>query len=245
MAATVQTRLLMTLCICSHIQRGMNMNQAIQKLVIMKQQKRLITEVYGAISTGDDAMHFAWKEATARVVEITSGLERLVLPKARAKEEFKAIRPTKRSSWAEQFKPECSQEISEDNAVSIGAISSDINADDAVSTSGSGKKQAAPVTNTDMRIAKAGSSQMGRARSLSSIAEETKRAVEKVQGSRSTNSSPSPIIPSQTRLHRKESWMGSFAFGPEGERASDDLRRTYHGRENSRSRSLDSMMRPR
>ena len=106
MAATVQNRLLMILCNGSHSQSGMKMNLAMEKLVVMKQQKRFVTEVYGTISSGDDAMQFAWKEATARVVEITSGLERLVLPTARAKEEFKAIRPTKRSSWADEYRPE-------------------------------------------------------------------------------------------------------------------------------------------
>ena len=197
MAITVQNRLLMILCAGSQTQKGVEMSRAMEKLVIMKQQKRFITEVYGAISAGDDAMQFAWKEATSRVVEITAGLERLVLPRPRAKEEFQAIRPTKRSSWADQFRPECSQVSSNENT----ALNS-------YEANGKAKKSL-PLTDTDMRIiARTGSITMKRSDSLPFLAED------KDEDQRQRSAPSTPFVPSRPRLQKKESWMGAFAYTP-------------------------------
>lgn len=225
MAVTVQNRLLMILCSGSKTQQGMNMSQAMEKLVIMKHQKRYITEVYGAISAGDDAMQFAWKEATSRVVEITSGLERLVIPRPRAKEEFRAIRPTKRSSWAEEFKPECSaSSMTSEESLAVAAVASVFspNIENCV-----GGNQP-PVTITGSRRASNGSPRFKTSNSLLSISEEG----EGNQIPQYQSNSSLPIAPARPRLQKRESWMGSFAFGPKGE--GNDLSRSFHGREESR-----------
>ena len=262
MASTVQIRLLMTLCSGSNSQQGMKMNQAMEKLVIMKQQKRYITEVYGALSHGDDAMQFAWKEATARVVEITSGLERVVLPRARAKEEFKAIRPTKKSSWAEQFRPECADRLDSEERLDITSTTIFTSAIGGRERNG-GKKQT-PVTDTGKRIARGESSRRSSAGAIPTSRRSSAGSLPSIGENkshhgtrqRSSSHSPTPIMPTRPRLQKRDSWMGSFAFhdgdgddlsksvhGRDGSNrsvGSYDLSRTFHGHERS-SRSLGSL----
>ena len=213
MAATVQNRLLMILCNGSHSQSGMKMNQAMEKLVVMKQQKRFVTEVYGTISSGDDAMQFAWKEATARVVEITSGLERLVLPTARAKEEFKAIRPTKRSSWADEYGPENTGLASNEEDMPLYGRR---NSDDGMHSA----RQM--VTGEPQRSSSLNTTGMPRTESLGSIPEaggpqRNSSLPGGTQAHRNSSVPSSPFVPTRPRLHRQESWMGSFAFGTEND----------------------------
>lgn len=262
MASTVQIRLLMTLCSGSNSQQGMKMNQAMEKLVIMKQQKRYITEVYGALSHGDDAMQFAWKEATARVVEITSGLERVVLPRARAKEEFKAIRPTKKSSWAEQFRPECADRLDSEERLDI--TSTTIFTSTIGGRERNGGKKQTPVTDTGKRIARGESSRRSSAGAIPTSRRSSAGSLPSIGENkshhgtrqRSSSHSPTPIMPTRPRLQKRDSWMGSFAFhdgdgddlsksvhGRDGSNrsvGSYDLSRTFHGHERS-SRSLGSL----
>ena len=224
MAATAQNHLLMTLCNGNHIQRGMSMNQAMQKLIVMKQQKRFIAEVYGAISDNDNAMQLGWKEATARVVGITSGLERLVLPKSRAKEEFQAIRPSKRSSWADQYRPECSGTLSDSFKTRLRTSDESIMklpsvAHTSQGTNGpEGDHAGIPKTESRLSVPETSNSQNARGH--------TKEA-EVDPGTSINESAPSaPFVPARPRLHRRDSWMGSFAFGSE----SSDMRQSLPGR---------------
>ena len=223
MAATAQNNLLMTLCNGNHIQRGMSMNQAMQKLIVMKQQKRFIAEVYGTLSDNDNAMQLGWKEATARVVGITSGLERLVLPKPRAKEVFEAIRPSKRSSWADQYRPECSGTLSDSFKNRLRRTSGE-----------SIKKQPAVSHNQDYHF--------GNLKTESNHSLPNTGDVQTAQGHHKeaevdpeinvNESAPSaPFVPARPRLHRRDSWMGSFTVGSEnfhtlqslpGRRVSDE-----------------------
>ena len=224
MAATAQNHLLMTLCNGNHIQRGMSMNQAMQKLIVMKQQKRFIAEVYGAISDNDNAMQLGWKEATARVVGITSGLERLVLPKSRAKEEFQAIRPSKRSSWADQYRPECSGTLSDSFKTRLRTSDESIMklpsvAHTSQGTNGpEGDHAGIPKTESRLSVPETSNAQNSRGHT---------KEVEVDPGTSINERAPSaPFVPARPRLHRRDSWMGSFAFGSE----SSDMRQSLPGR---------------
>jgi len=127
MAKGVNERLLMIMCHGNNQYPGMKMAQAMEKLIIMKQCKRFISEVYGTISITDDAIGIAWMEATSNVVKMTIGLKKLNLPRPRVEDEFKTAKAIKNSfvpvrrrllkrgesvkfiknvSWARTFRPE-------------------------------------------------------------------------------------------------------------------------------------------
>ena len=208
MASTVQNRLLMILCNGSHKQSGMKMNRAMEKLVVMKQQKRLVTEVYGTISSGDDAMQFAWKEATARVVEIMSGLERLVLPRGRSNEEFKPGRRISRTSWADEYRPENSG-LSSRQSSEIFSVSARWTSDDSTPS-----RRQAPAAGPQ------------RSTSLPETGGPQRHNSLPDPGHRSNSVPSTPFVPRRPSLHRRDSWMGSFAFGSDSNinpsrRASD------------------------
>ena len=81
MASAVRDKLLMVLCQGNETYPAMQTRRAMEKLIIMKQQNRFITEVYGPLSKDENVMSLAWKEVTTKVVQTMSGLEKLALPR--------------------------------------------------------------------------------------------------------------------------------------------------------------------
>ena len=93
MANAVQDKLLMVLCQGDDTYPAIGTKRAMEKLIIMKQQKRFIAEVYGPLSQAENAMSLVWKEVTAKVVQTMTGLEKFTLPRAPVEVELQPILP--------------------------------------------------------------------------------------------------------------------------------------------------------
>lgn len=107
MEKEVRNKLLMVLSAGNEAFRPMKTIRAMEKLVIMKQQKRFVSEIYGTSASEDDAMATFWREITSKTVMAIANIEKLTLPRPRHEAAFKPVVPIK-ASWNSQFRPELS-----------------------------------------------------------------------------------------------------------------------------------------
>uniref|UniRef100_A0A7S4JLA3 Oxidoreductase FAD/NAD(P)-binding domain-containing protein n=2 Tax=Odontella aurita TaxID=265563 RepID=A0A7S4JLA3_9STRA len=107
MEYAVRNELLMALCVGNETYPRINIGRAVEKIVLMQQQNRFVTEVYGTLtSSARDATETLWREATTKVAKTLSSLEKVTLPRARSQIEFKPVATMKGASWSSHVRPE-------------------------------------------------------------------------------------------------------------------------------------------